>query len=66
MLPQHQLHHHHRHLEDKLENKMVVTDMKAATAKSLDYLVGAAHSPQVGFGERFVPASYLLRTSNRY
>ncbi len=45
---------------------MVVMGMKAATVENLDYLVGVAHSPQVGFGERFVPASYLLRTSNRY
>ncbi len=36
--------------------------MNPVTVENLDYLVGAAHSPQVGFGERFVPASYLVRT----
>ncbi len=36
--------------------------MKAVTVEKLNYLVGVAHSPQVGVGERFVPASYLVRT----
>ncbi|MGJ1402660.1 hypothetical protein [Sphingobacterium sp. G1-14] len=69
MLPQHQLHHHHRHLEDKLENKMVVTDMKAATAKSLDYLVGGGTftSGRVRGKIRtcFVPASDKQQILNR-
>ncbi|WP_448137900.1 hypothetical protein [Sphingobacterium siyangense] len=39
-------------------DKMVVMGMKAVTAKNLDYLVWAAHSPQVRLGKD----SYLLRT----
>ncbi|MFA4978554.1 MAG: hypothetical protein WC589_13660 [Sphingobacterium sp.] len=36
--------------------------MKTAKVENLDYLVGAAHSPQIRFAVRFGPASDEVRT----
>jgi hypothetical protein len=60
MRPQQQIPLHH-HPKDKQVDKTVVTDMKAVTMESLDYLVEAAHSPSDKVREKirtcFVPLS---------